>query len=238
MSSDYFALREKLLPNSQLIFSTDEGIPLQKYKFVKHVNTLLREAGGNPIKLSEPITKYHLACLISLRFAYQRQRYQKALAIGFLGHNACRPGEIVAIRVRDIDMDQENIRLIMPKAGHTQYIHIPSEMLAPLSRFIQHLKSDDFLFVHPNNTPWQRRDVYRVTGDFAESLGLHNVYPRRMRPTVAQELKKNGASLDDVREYLRQRDSRTTLLYYAPDDVDSRRATYERYHPLAHEDWQ
>lgn len=194
---------------------------------------MLHEAGGEPINLSEPVATEHLTKLLSRRFYYQRQRYQIALALGFLGHNALRPGEIASMRVRDVDLDLQTIRLVMPKAGRSQFIPIPPEMLEPLSRYVENLRWDDYLFIHPNGTPWERRNVHHATRALAESLGLRNVYPRRMRPTVAQELKKGGASLDEVREFLRHRDERTTELYYAPDDVDSRRATYQRYHPLA-----
>jgi site-specific recombinase XerD len=119
----------------------------------------------------------------------------------------------------------------MTKGGMTQYVHIPEYLIEPLRKFTNYLSLDDNLFIKLNGNKWTRKDIHRVVKQYGEERGVKDIYPRRIRTTIARNLRENGASLDEAREFLRHSELRTTRLYYAPDTVESRRRIFKRYHP-------
>jgi integrase len=168
-----------------------------------------------------------------VRFHFQRQEYQIALAVGFLSGDAFRPGELAALKKSNLDMDEFWVCLPRPKKGRPEYMPIPDYLIDSLSIFISHLKLDDHLFINLRGSSWTRRDIDQVVKTYAAELGINEVVPRRLRATVGRLLRKNGATLDETREYLRHVELRTTELHYAPDNIEERRMIFQDHHPLS-----
>ncbi len=231
---EYLTRRDKLFPESDYLFPTMYGNLFLPGKFSKRFQKLSHEAG---IQLDhdhpKEISPQQYEKLIALRFQYQRQRYQISLAMALLDCNALRSSEVATLRKRDINLDDGIIILEMTKAGVTQYVHIPEYLIEPLRKFTSYLSLDNPLFIKLNGNQWTRKDIYRVVKQYGEERGVQDLYPRRIRTTIARKLRENGASLDEAREYLRHSELRTTRLYYAPDTVENRRLIFERYHPRA-----
>jgi len=231
---EYLQRRDKLFSETDILFPTLNGNCYLPGKFSKRCKKIFREAGIQP-NPNHPrgISSQQYQKLLSLRFHYQRQRYQIILTIALLDCNALRSSEVANLRKRNINLDDGIIILEMTKAGVTQYVHIPEYLIEPLRKFTSYLSLNDPLFIKLNGNQWSRKDIYRVVKQYGLVRGVKELYPRRIRTTVARKLRENGASLDEAREFLRHSELRTTRLYYAPDTVESRRRIFERYHPRA-----
>lgn len=234
MILEFLQRRDELYSESDYLFPTKNGNLYLPGKFAKRFQKLSREAG---IQLDHnhprDISHQQFEKLTALRFQYQRQRYQIILTMALLDCNALRSSEVANLRKRDINLDDGIIILEMTKAGVTQYVHIPEYLIEPLQKFTSYLSLDDPLFIKLNGNQWTRKDIYRVVKQYGQERGVKELYPRRIRTTIARKLRENGASLDEAREYLRHSELRTTRLYYAPDTVENRRHIFERYHPRA-----
>lgn len=190
---------------------------------------------GLPTKATHPrsLSTGQLAYLLhQTRFHFQRYRYQRTLAKTLLALNAHRPAEIASLKKKDIDIEGRRIVLGMTKAGGTQYMPIPDNLVGPLERFISHLDIEEPLFIKRNGAQWTSRTVRDVVKLDGESKGISYSTPRRYRRTVGELMKKNGATLDKIGEFLRHADIRTTRKYYAPDNVDACRETFLQFHPF------
>ncbi|MBT3391615.1 MAG: site-specific integrase [Chloroflexi bacterium] len=229
---EFLQRRDEMFPESEHLFPTLNGNLYLPGKFSKRFRKLVFQAGVQPIhNHPSDISQKQVERLNFLRFHYQRQRYQIILTMALLDCNALRSSEVANLRKRDINLDDGIIILEMTKGGMTQYVHIPEYLIEPLRKFTNYLSLDDNLFIKLNGNKWTRKDIHRVVKQYGEERGVKDIYPRRIRTTIARNLRENGASLDEAREFLRHSELRTTRLYYAPDTVESRRRIFKRYHP-------
>jgi hypothetical protein len=98
---------------------------------------------------------------------------------------------------------RKTIYLEMTQKGRSDIMPIPDIMLESLMAYAKHLRPNDRLFVKLSNSPWRRQDVLRIARTFGDQLGIQEATPRRLHNTVARQLRKNGAALDQVRNLLR-----------------------------------
>jgi|GEM_PF-1159583 hypothetical protein len=232
---DFLLLRDTLFPASPWLFPSKTGEFCDASRVPYRISSLFCQAGiqNVPCAPESLSPDQWLKLTTEVRFYFQRQRYQVALAVAFLSCDALRPGELASLKKSNIDIDQFWICLPRPKKGRPEYMPLPAFLIEPLSRYISHLKLDDRLFINLQGTPWTRKDIYRVVKAHAAELGINDVVPRRVRATVGRLLRKNGATLDQTREFLRHVELRTTELHYAPDNIEERQQIFQEYHPLS-----
>ncbi|RME07462.1 MAG: hypothetical protein D6803_03945 [Anaerolineae bacterium] len=230
---DYLRLKDRYLPDSDLIFPTAKGSRLRPAKFRKRFGKLLEEAGLH-IQTPDPkdITDSQYNILLELRFPIQRHRYQIALFIALQAFLATRPGETANLRKSDLDFEALTLRLPDTKSGRTQWLPIPKQLVPFLKAYVSHLRSNNApLFVNSKGKQWDRREAWRKIKAKAEELNIYGVTPQRLRPTAARGWKNNGASLTTVSKLLRHADPKTTrdhYLFYADEDM---RSVIDDYHP-------
>jgi len=212
---DYFASRNSLFSNNNLLFPTDEGKLLLPDKYRQNFKRLLSKAGIDPLALSPMLlTDVHIKRILELQFQFQRPIYQMYLAAALIGYQALRPVEVAKLQKEDIHIDEEIIILRDTKSREDQYVIIYPTLIKPLKNYLAHIEAGEPLFIRASNKQWERKDVYRAIKNFCKHHGFRNINPRRFRATVATYMINNGIPINYVSKYLRHRDAATTIRHY------------------------
>jgi len=137
---DYFASRNSLFSNNNLLFPTDEGKLLLPDKYRQNFKRLLSKAGIDPLALSPMLlTDVHIKRILELQFQFQRPIYQMYLAAALIGYQALRPVEVAKLQKEDIHIDEEIIILRDTKSREDQYVIIYPTLIKPLKNYLAHL---------------------------------------------------------------------------------------------------
>jgi integrase len=233
----YLSLREELFTDEPWLFATDDGHLYQPGKFSQNIQRMLVKV-GLPAKPNHPnkMNQAQVEALLSLRFSIERPGYQQTLAGALLGLQAMRPEEVAALRIKDIDLDEQTILLRETKSQKSQIAPIHPDLVKPLTTYLAHLKSNEVLFIHASGTQWNRKDVHQAVGNIADQCGLEHINPRRLRSTVGHEMMRGGIPLNEVSLILRHSDEATTARHYLHlEEIDDARGVLNRYYPVANE---
>ena len=157
-----------------------------------------------------------------------------------------RAGELLALKVSDLDFASHTIRVNKSSDDHTREIRQPktddSTALLPMPTVLEKTLKDylakhwqknaaGFLFPNPNGTRPRLRDkvvkhglkpVLRKLGIPEQNAGLH-----AFRHGLATELVQRAVPLPDVQKQMRHADINTTLKVYAHAIPASQRAAME-----------
>ncbi len=137
--------------------------------------------------------------------------------ISLLACTGIRNRELCGLRVCDIDMPHNLIRVEDGKGGSAAVCHIPGDCIAVVMQYLQaHPRNpDDYLFTTLREgvayTPWALR---RLVKKLASKAGIQKrVFPHEFRHSLASNLLRRGANPITVQWQLRHRHLTTTLIY-------------------------
>lgn len=214
----YLKIRNKILPHSEYLFPTDEGLIYLPVKFCQNVKKLLNKAGlekaaHHPAKMQSD----HFKAILALEFEYFRPVYQQIIATGLSGSLALRSSETAGLLREDIVLEEKPYLILREtKSQEPQTLRIPPQLVNPLSRYIQHIGTGEPLFIGQDHRQWTRRDVNRALKKWANYCSLKtDITPRRMRNTLAHKLVSMKVPINVVSRVLRHADPATTLRFYA-----------------------
>jgi site-specific recombinase XerD len=141
----------------------------------------------------------------------------------------CRAGEVVRLRLEDIDWQRELIHLTRPKQRRTQTYPLAASVGEALVRYLKvrprSPHREVFLRLVAPLRPLSSISVWWVVGPRLRALGvpLHHCGPHALRHACATHLLKQGFTLQQIGEYLGHRDLECTQMY-AKVDIDGLRA--------------
>ncbi|QRN86327.1 tyrosine recombinase [Clostridia bacterium] len=140
------------------------------------------------------------------------------LILEILYGTGIRVGELVNIRVGDLDLERRFI-LVLGK-GHKERI-VPFGQL--LQELLVHYLDDCFSKLAPENgerllyntrkTPMSDRSVRKILEKYGELMGVGRIYPHMLRHSYATHLLENGADIRVVQELLGHENLSTTQIY-------------------------
>lgn len=178
------------------------------------------------------------------RYRDQRSLRDRALVELMYG-TGIRVGELVALDVRDVDVDQRQVR-VMGKGRKERLVPLPSLALDALGAWLAARRRPGLLaeplFVSlrarreaADGLPRRLgdRDVRRILARRAMSAGIADrVHPHRLRHSYATHLLDMGAGLRDIQELLGHESLSTTQKYTAVS-MEHLRQVYDGAHPRA-----
>ena len=159
--------------------------------------------------------------------ALGRRDYAILLLLARLG---LRAGEVVRLRLEDIDWDNARIT-VCGKGGRWAQLPLPADVARAIARYLRHGRprcACRRLFIRD----YAPIEGFRRAGSIAmivkRALGNAGVVSARkgahlLRHSLATEMLRKRASLDEIGEVLRHKSSDTTAIY-AKVDLDSLRA--------------
>jgi integrase len=226
---DYMSERDRLFPDSDLLFTTVDGNQYYPDKFGRRVRKLMDEAG---VEATSPhprrLTEKQYQALDKLRFNIQRQHYQIDLAVALCSYLGMRPSEVAKLEKRHIDFGAGLISLRETKSQEDQVLPLLSVFILPVRRFVRYLdRNTSPLFINTKGVKWERRDVTRTIANWGEERGIENLTPRKLRASLGLTLARLKVDPGLIAKVLRHKDPATALRHYDFEDVEEARQYLE-----------
>ncbi len=199
----------------------------EKYSYSHVVNTSLAlehytAFKGTPVKIGRPKKPRRLIkdtlseAEISRMLQCARNIREKAVAC-VLVYSGLRNSEVCNLRVNDLDLGQNQLRVTGGKNFKDRYVNIAAECSKILMEYLkEHPREDEaFLFTTlSKNEQLNPADVRKHIRKLAKRAGiLRRVYPHLLRHSLATNLLNRGANLMMIKEQLGHVLYESTLIY-------------------------
>lgn len=150
-----------------------------------------------------------------------------------------RVSEVCALRVLDVDLAQQKIRINNGKGSKQRLCPLGLAARQALSYYVdmrsllEHGKRSPYFFLSKSGKKLGRESVFRAVKAAALKAGIgKNVYPHLLRHSFATHMLAGGANLRAVQELLGHADLATTEIYTHVGDRQKDDA-YRTFHPRA-----
>ncbi len=136
------------------------------------------------------------------------------LMISMLFGSGLRIGELVRIRVRDLDFPSLTVRIVNAKQNKDR-ITIFSESLADeLRALAQGREGKEFLFLTMSDKPYTRRTVQAIFARAFKESGIQKKAScHTLRHSFATTLLSNGIDIRSIKDLLGHKSVKTTMIY-------------------------
>lgn len=163
----------------------------------------------------------HVAALLAScdrHSAGGRRDYAVLLLLSRLG---LRAGEVAAIELADVDWRTGDL-LVRGKGSRREHLPLPVDVGEALADYVQYgrprcARRPLLVILRAPYTGLSRAHVLTVVHRACQRAGLPQFGAHRLRHSVACDLLRKGASLEEVGQVLRHRDERTTAVYAKVD---------------------
>lgn len=134
--------------------------------------------------------------------------------IALLYGSGLRRGELLALRIADIDSDRKLIKIRNGKGDKDRYTILSENMLAMLREYYKSYRPKEYLFEGTKGQPYGTSSTVKVVKAAAKRARiLKKVSPHTLRHSFATHLLENGADLRQIQILLGHQSSKTTEIY-------------------------
>ena len=126
-----------------------------------------------------------------------------------------RLGELLAVRLNDLDTESMRLRVVAAKGGRERYVMLSERLLRVLRRYIEQYQPVSLLFFGlDRQRGLEPSSVQRVVKAAAQRAGIDKpVSPHVLRHSFATHLMERGTNVVYIQELLGHKDIQTTLGY-------------------------
>lgn len=150
-----------------------------------------------------------------------------------------RVGELIALRVRDIDLD-EGLAIVFGKGSKERVVPVGGAAIRALTVYLRETRptldrgrGKGVAFLNARGGPLSRMGVWKILRKHVERAGIRKrVTPHTLRHSFATHLLEGGADLAAVQEMLGHADISTTQIY-THVEREYLRDVHRRHHPRA-----
>ncbi|QMU63964.1 MAG: tyrosine-type recombinase/integrase [Flavobacteriaceae bacterium] len=134
-----------------------------------------------------------------------------------------RVGEVLALRIKDVNSDQMLLHINMAKGNKDRTVKLPKKILYDLRVYYKKYKPKDFLFEGQNKPFYAAKSIQNFIKKYAlEAKITKTVTPHMLRHSYATHLVENGIDIRFVKELLGHNSIKTTEIYtHIPDIAKS-----------------
>ncbi len=164
-----------------------------------------------------------------------------AAVLELLYATGCRVGELVRIKIPDIDFSNRYV-LLFGKGSKERIVPIGNKAVSVVKKYITNSRATllqkssmfhDSLFVNSRGGKLTDRSVRRIIEKYIDILAISKkISPHTIRHTFATHLLNNGADLRSVQEMLGHANLSTTQIY-THVTTDKMTSVYKNTHPRA-----
>lgn len=213
------------------------------YSYAHKTNTALAlerysEYQGNPIvfgrqKKPRQIIKETLTEGEVTKLIFSAESLRDKAMITLLAYSGIRNKELCCLKVCDVDLGRNTIRVIKGKGIKDGVVNVSAECTRILLSYLQEhqKKQDDFLFKTYQNNQMTMSAVRKQVHKIANKAGIaKRVYPHLLRHSLASNLLLRGANIMLIKNQLRHAHLETTLCYIN-SIIFGERNDYEKFAP-------
>ncbi|MEN8374847.1 MAG: site-specific tyrosine recombinase XerD [Gemmatimonadota bacterium] len=190
-------------------------------------------------RLPEVLSRQEVATLLEAGDIAERLYWRDTALLEFAYASGARVSEIVALRVRDLDLEAGFAR-VFGKGAKERLVPVGRSAARAVRVYLREgrpvLESGvgrGVLFLNARGKPLSRMGVWKILRRRTERAGIRKrVSPHTLRHSFATHLLEGGADLASVQELLGHADIATTQIY-THVDREQLRDVHRRYHPRA-----
>lgn len=136
------------------------------------------------------------------------------LMISMLFGSGLRVGELVKIKVRDLDFDSLTVRITNAKQNRDRITVFSEGMVESLKELAQDRAPKDYLFKTMNGDMYTRRTVQAIFNRAFEASGIQKKAScHTLRHSFATALLGNGIDIRSIKDLLGHKSVKTTMIY-------------------------
>lgn len=138
-------------------------------------------------------------------------------------HTGCRYGELIQLRVRDVNLQNGTLFLPDTKSGHARHVPLAARGIEFFGGMVAGRKPEEILFIRANGKPWGRSDQQRPMARTCAAASIESItFYEASRHSYAAQLVRLGVPLHVVAKALGHSDTRMVIKHYghlAPDYI-------------------
>jgi integrase len=201
----------------------NKKVDLAKFKQLKSgidkINSLLR--------LKRKDIKYFTASQLSklLRIADQEKGKPYGLMVLLAYEGACRPGELLKIKINDLNLIENTLFIQRLKGSNDTLIYLSKKLNTKLKKHLKLIEGKDQVFLfETKGKPYDLQNFRKIfqrlclKANISNDIGkIHN-----LRHTRAIESVKKGANLREIQYILGHKELKNVMIYltYTPNNLE------------------
>lgn len=124
-----------------------------------------------------------------------------------------RISEIITLRKKDIDFNENLIHIRLAKGKKDRFVKIPDSLLEELQAYCK-LNSQEILFPSNHSGKLTKKAIGKIVENSAKKAGIaKKAYPHLLRHSFATHLLESGTDLRIIQKLLGHSDIKTTQIY-------------------------
>ncbi len=142
--------------------------------------------------------------------------------ISVLYSTGIRRGELLSIRMKDLDLAQDQIH-IHGKGAKDRYVYISSNLKVILLSFLKFRVDSPYLFSGQGGAKYSASSLGKILLKAAKIAGINkHVTPHMLRHSLATHFINQGIGIAHIQKILGHTDIKTTMIYTHITDNDLR----------------
>ena len=166
--------------------------------------------------LAETFSHEEMDKVFDLAFEEGFRGQRDRMMLEVLYATGMRVSELVNLRFEDVRLHDNEIQ-VNGKGSKQRQLYISDRLSEELAQYISLVKLEfrmnDYLFPTNKGQQGYQLFVQRIMKKYFEQVTDANVFPHKMRHTVASHLMNNGCNLRDIQELLGHEDIGATQIY-------------------------
>jgi len=160
-------------------------------------------------KLPEILSKNEVSKMLA-----QLSNLKHKCILGLIYSAGIRLGELLNLKIADIDSDRMLIRVVGAKGNKDRYTILSETLLNELRKYYLEYRPNNYLFEGLDGQQYSDTSVRKIVKKAAEGAKVKkNVSPHTLRHSFATHLLENGTDLRYIQTLLGHNSSRTTEIY-------------------------
>jgi site-specific recombinase XerD len=146
------------------------------------------------------------------------------LMISMLYGSGIRVGELVRLRIQDIDFPSLSIRIVNAKQNKDRITVFSESLAEDLKVLVQGRDGKEYVFVTMSSKPYSRRTVQNVFDKAVKASGIQkHASCHTLRHSFATSLLGNGIDIRAIRDLLGHQSVKTTMIYLHVTEKSARK---------------
>ena len=146
------------------------------------------------------------------------------LMISMLYGSGIRVGELVRLRIRDIDFPSLSIKIVNAKQNKDRITVFSESLAEDLKALVQGRGGNEYVFETMYRKPYARRTVQAVFDKAVKASGIQkHASCHTLRHSFATSLLGNGIDIRAIRDLLGHRSVKTTMIYLHVTEKSTRK---------------